>query len=1081
MSQQIMLKARGLYTHPNALSEVPEGSLVVADNVVIDRNGVIEPRRGLAQYGDTFGTGADTAKQLLTYKNRILRHYDDVLQFDDGTGDFDDFYGDYSEPVAGLRMKYVEANGNLYFTSSEGVKKISATAANDFTTSAGFIRDVGAPRGLDVTGVVNYDTTGFFTDTSKVAYRIVWGYTDDNQNLVLGFPSAPIEITNFSDSLTGTVDLTFAIPTEIGTSSTEYFYQVYRTAVTQAPTVPDLADISAGDEMYLVVEDFPSSGELSAGIVTLTDITPETFRVNGALLYSNGVSGEGIQQGNYRPPIARDIALFQESMFYAYTESIQRLELDLLSVSLLTSGTSTFTITDGTATNTYTFRGVREKTAVTFDTKANTTASGYFLLSSANDSRQYYVWANKTGSDTEPSALDTVGRLGIEVDLSAAVTAASVATAVATAVVATGDFTSSILSATATFTAANNGPATNATNGTTGFGGGAFAISVTQQGTGEDASTKKILLSGALTPAQQIDETARSIVTVINQNSSEIVNAYYNSSSTTVPGLIQLEQRNLSGAAFWVYADSTNTGSQFSPSLPATNTGTVISSNEIEPNAVYFSKYQEPEAVPLVNKFKVGPKDKAILRILPLRNGLFILKEDGIYRLTGTNGSFSVDPFDNSAILIAPDSAVVLNNQIYMLSSQGVVTISDTGVSVISRPIEDKLRKITSNDYDFQYPSFGVSYETDRAYLLWTVSSSNDTVATQCYRYNTFTNSWTRFPIAKTCGVVNPSDDTLYLGAADENFIERERKSFDRSDYADRQIDLALGPNAIGDETLILSSTTDVDVGDVLIQTQYLSPYLFNQLLKKLDLDPGVADTDYYSSLVFAAGDHFRTKLDDLASKLDADTGITATTFLSGISAGTDFEDYQDDFNVITALLNADPTVIFGNYKTSTGTRDVEVIVTAVSNSTNTATVQFNLDYVQGPIIVFKGISSTVQWAPQHFGDASIQKHVREGTVLFENSVFFGASVGYSSDLSPGFERTSFTKTGIGDWGGFIWSEQNWGGEGNATPLRTYIPRDKQRCRYLNCQFVHESAREKFSLYGISLTFRPLSERAYRR
>jgi hypothetical protein len=169
MSQQsVTLKARGLYSYPNSLSEMPEGALTVADNVVIDRNGVIEPRRGFKQYGDELTLGIDRAKQLLTYKNRILRHFGTTLQYDNGTGTFTSFSGSYLETETGLRLKSVEANGNLYFTTANGVKRISATSASQFSSGAGYIRGAGGTAALDVNGTVNYTTTGFFGNETTV-------------------------------------------------------------------------------------------------------------------------------------------------------------------------------------------------------------------------------------------------------------------------------------------------------------------------------------------------------------------------------------------------------------------------------------------------------------------------------------------------------------------------------------------------------------------------------------------------------------------------------------------------------------------------------------------------------------------------------------------------------------------------------------------------------------------------------------------------------------------------------------------------------------------------------------------------
>lgn len=1200
MSQSTMLKAKGLYTYPNNLSEIPEGALTVADNVVIDRNGVVEPRRGFPQYGTTFGIGTDRAKQLMVYKDRILRHFASSLQYDNGSGTFSTFAGTYEETEAGLRIKSVESNGNFYFTTASGIKAISAKTAADFTTAAGYIRNAGGVPALDVTGQINYSTAGFFDPVSKVAYKTTWAFRDANNNLIEGATSSRLVMTNFSTTDSGTVDLTFAIPSDIGTTDTQFFYRIYRTAVLDAPDVATLSDIDPGEEMNLVIEDFPTTAQLLTRTITVNDSTPEDFRESGELLYTNPVSGEGILQSNTPPPIAKDVALFQNTVFYANTETAQQIEISLLSVSQLISLVSNISIHQGSIVNTYIFRGRPEVTEFTFDTQASTNDGGYFLINSSSNARKYFVWFDKTGSTPQPTGLDIVGRIAIKADISGATSANDVATIVETALNTTIDFNADTIGAVVTVTNSDNGEADNAVDGASPVGG-VFAINVTQEGYGNgqkeiteftfdtkvnttngsyflfndaqninkyfvwfdktgatpvptgpdtvgrtalkaditaattaaqvasvvytqinaitnfstsilsnvvtvtninngpttDASTglvapggafailvtqqgeNYVLLSSNISPAQAIDETARALVTAINNNAAEVVNAYYLSGPDDLPGLILLQSRTIDGPSFYLTADSTTTGEEFSPALP-TSGQSVVSANDIEPNALFYSKFQQPEAVPIVNKFNVGPKDKAIKRILPLRESLFILKEDGIYRVTGQAGSFILDPFDNTSNILAADSAVVLNNQIYMLSTQGVVTISDTGVSVISRPIEDKLDKIASGNFDYVTNTFGVAYESDRSYLLWTVTNTNDHTPTQMFRFNTFTTAWTRWPISKTCGIVKFSDDKLYLGAGDENFIEKERKDFARTDYADREYDLEILQNGIDGLNIHLSSVTDVIVGDVLVQTQYLTIYKFNQLLKKLDLDPGVSDQNYFSLLEASAGVNFRDSIDELAIKLDNDPGVDNTNFASSIGSGTDFIDFQDDFNIIVIILNSDSGAVFSNYPTSTGTIVFEALINSVNINTNTVTLFYGSPMIQGDVISSRGIKTDIVWAPQSFGDVSLLKQVSEGTFLFENTTFYSATISYSSDLSPNFEETPFNESGLGDWGAFVWGEQNWGGEGSQVPIRTYLPRDKQKCRFIRPQFKHIISREKFSLFGISLTVRGISSRAYR-
>ena len=89
---------------------------------------------------------------------------------------------------------------------------------------------------------------------------------------------------------------------------------------------------------------------------------------------------------------------------------------------------------------------------------------------------------------------------------------------------------------------------------------------------------------------------------------------------------------------------------------------------------------------------------------MPLRDNLYVLKEDGVYIVSGSSPSnFSVRLLDNSVFVTAPDTAVVLNNQIYCLTNQGICVISDTGVSIISSSIDDIVKLISSSNYDFKF------------------------------------------------------------------------------------------------------------------------------------------------------------------------------------------------------------------------------------------------------------------------------------------------------------------------------------------------------------------------------------------
>lgn len=1149
--QNVLMKHKGLSTYSNPLNPnvVIDGSHFESLNIVIDRNEVAEPRRGFFQYGDTFGVSSDRTKQLINYKDTVLRHVLSGIQYDsDGAGSFLSFMGDaVNEIQTGLRIKYIEANGNLYLTSATGIKKISARNSSDFSTVA--IQAAGGVKALDLTAKPNYTANGFLSGNSKVAYRLVWGYNDLNDNLILGAPSSRVVVYN--QAITScVVDISFPIPDEV--DSTTFFYELYRTGLTTATIGTEPGD--PGDEMNLVLEDNPTSGEITAGEVTFTDITPDDFRKNGTLLYTNPTSGDGIESANDKPPFATDIALYKGYTFFSNTKTVQRLNLSFLSVQNLVTNVSNFIIQDGVSTNTYLFQGSEETYTINFTGTTHPDyvnlvpgAAKYFTLTSTNDERNYYVWYYETSNDQDPVI---PGYLGIKVTLLVGDTLTDIISKTAAAIlVDTDDFNISTPGGSVLSIACSNNGAVTVTPATT-IGSG-FSDTKDGLGTGEDAASNKIFLprvptgsENGPTTSQQLEQVANSLVRVINQEDT-LVNAYYISGFNDVPGQMLFERKTTTGAAFYL---TSNEGEEFNPTLPASG-NSVISQNEVRPNRIYYSKYQQPDAVPLANFVDIGPKDREIKRIIALRDSLFIFKEDGIYRLSGDTAPFTIAPFDFSSQILAADTLVVLNNQIYGLSTQGVIVVTDTGVSVISRPIEDKLLKIIRQGFNYKTASFGISYETDRSYLLWTVTQSTDTVATQAFRYNTFTNTWTRWDNTQTCGIVNFADDKMYLGAGDKNFIEKERKTLTRKDYADRQFDLNVQLNGISDTLINLNSVSEVAVGDVLLQTQYLTSDQFNRLLMKLDIDTGVTDQDYYSTLQYLAGTDMRAKLVLLAQKLDLDPGVGDTNYFSSInnytysitsnsvasqtiitvgahnikagryisisgsnstpsingtwkvlsvtgttitidkavtvagSAGTlqtavnDFRDMQACFNIINTKLNNDGNVFFTNYPLSTGTFDFEVVILDYDTPNSTVIVDKPEIFLFGNIELYKAIQSTIVWNPQYFQDPSTKKQVREGSMMFENSNFSLVKIAYASDSSPAFVENDFYGSGIGDWGQFSFGNINWGGVGAAIPLRTYIPADKQRCTFLTVRFKHRVAFEKYSHYGMSLTFRPYSTR----
>lgn len=663
-----------------------------------------------------------------------------------------------------------------------------------------------------------------------------------------------------------------------------------------------------------------------------------------------------------------------------------------------------------------------------------------------------------------------------------------------------------------------------------------------------DIASKKSITAISVGSQTTVTSTAHALqdgqqVVIMNSDSVPSIDGVYTIFNSTA-NTFQIDKAVTTAGTSGVY-------SKFTDSVSATN--------EAKTNRVYYSKFQQPEAVPITNYLDIGGTGDAILRIFPLRDSLFVFKEDGLYRISGEIAPFTVALFDSSCKLIAADSVNVSNNLVYAWTRQGIAAVSESGITVVSRPIEFDLFALNTPEYvNFRTATWGIGYESDNSYTVYTIQTVEDVVATIGYRYSTLTNSWTTIDKTVTCGVIPTDQDKLYLGCGDINNIEVERKAFDRTDYADREYTKVISSGRVESNGLVIGFSTlnDFGVGDVIEQSTYVNPYLFNALLLKLDIDPGVTDTNYFSTLKASAGSDMRQKLVALATKLDADAGVADTDFLSTIdfksgtitsmttgnpgvitstahglftgrmvtiagntsivspngtssvtvlSANTftvpsnittavgdgsfvtdinSIYDIQACYNKVIAKLNADVGIAFSNYQSITSLTKIEAIVTSLNYVTKKATLNIALEFTVGDVTLYKAILSKIRFSPITMGNPLSLKHISETTLLFQNKTFTKGMLSFSTDLLPEAIPVNVLGQGNGIFGigtgnfgqGFF------GGNSHSAPFRTYVPRQCQRCTYLVLEFAHGIAREKFVLYGATVTANENSEstRGYR-
>lgn len=696
MAEENIFNLRGLKTFPSEFTEEP-GGLLDCKNVVINARGTIEARRGFKLHDSlTGGLAVFAYSRIMEYQERLLLNSysetDNILAY--GNSSHQSFtiidndnphFGTNITPAAvdqNRRMREFKQNGNFYFTTSDGVKKLDIFSGPWY--NAGIFRALGGSGALA-------NPTGWFEHDTQVAYRVLWGYTDANDTVVLGPPSGRIEVTqNAGSGETRDIQLTLQVPPD---ATASHFFQVYRS--------PQSADSSTpgNEEMGLVYEANPTAAEITAAEVVFTDSTPDTLR--GATIYT-APSQEGLINSNFEPPFSKDVTSYKNMGVYANTRRRHNILITLLGVG---------------APN-----GIQEDDDI------------------------------------------TIARAGVD----------------------------------------------------------SFSFqlrAITDSGT---PASGEFVVEQDFTPAENVSLTAQNIVDAINSDTSNAsVYAVYESGFNDLPGKIRIYERNLSDTngsttlhGSLTVTVSSNGSTAWSPDLSSAKS----SSAEVAVNRIYFSKPNQPESVPLLRFVNVGGRNFDILRCFGLQDGILVLKEDGIFAIYGeTFESFVVQKIDSTAVLKSYSSAVVLNERVFCLSTQGIISISMNGVQIVSRDIEsDILMLLNQRNLDTTFwleTTWALAYESERKYILF-ISSFDDEggllqASDNAFVYDLFTQQWTKWKTPSLdnggmfAGIVASFDDKIYLNehfdSSNSNLLV-ERKDKANTDYLD------------SDQTITISSSSATQV-----------------------------------------------------------------------------------------------------------------------------------------------------------------------------------------------------------------------------------------------------------------------------
>jgi hypothetical protein len=409
MGKTLLLKPIGLYNGPNRLSELPEGALADANNVIFRQPGVIEPRYAFTAWssGGSNWSTAGAARSIYAWADTsipadrlVVHHAGNKLAHQSGTsGDaWTEASGTYTRPDATWAVvRFAEARKNLYASASEGVYRLTAYNATPIAA--------GIPKPLDI-GVASTTTVGALalTDDYAYRYRATVTFLDDNGGTWESAPSHAFVARNSATYGYGTSQRDFTLriylpAAQMTGTATSYSVRLYRSkGISGAGNEPV-------DEQGLVYQVALTSTDISTnGYVDIRDRVPDAL-IGAAAYFSP--SQEGIVASNERPPVAWDMTWHGRRMLYANTTAKHRFTLRLLSASAIVAN-DTIVIGGRTYTAKASGAGANEYNIITsYSAQVNIqeTAKNLVRAINADNSATFYAYYVSGADDPAGSIL----------------------------------------------------------------------------------------------------------------------------------------------------------------------------------------------------------------------------------------------------------------------------------------------------------------------------------------------------------------------------------------------------------------------------------------------------------------------------------------------------------------------------------------------------------------------------------------------------------------------------------------------------------------------------------------------------
>lgn len=696
----------GLQTDPGPFSGAPDGALVDAHNVVVERKGLIEPRGGLVCLIDSTlkaaGAVIQHAHQDSALHSRAVWAVTAAPVWSMRSNEATTIAGPTSFTKG--RVHSAVARGRLLFTSQNGVCEWPTAASGGTVAYRAGLPAPSMPWGYVVTGGSAGTWLG---NNQSVAYRFVLVRFRDDGTPMESAPTAPFIVRNASGASGGVTfiaapGLTYT-PWDVNSTFDALkagdVLRVYRAPVLNAATG------TPSDVMKL-----RANLTITAGVVqTFTDALGDS-EWNGPQLYSNA-KREGSDQTRLRPAYARDVCGFNGMMLYAGYKTPHRLAVTCKSIGDIAADPQeticTKTVTGSIAIGSPNITGLSA-------TDVKYLAAGQYITTT-------YAAGGFPGSvDAKFPANTTI--VSVNVGAGTAVASANALSTAAAGGLTVWDWIGVTDGATTYRQFAEEAANTTINellwrqaHGATGVYMGGYA----------DLEFKWM---NASTRVKDV---------VLRCTGGDEVNGRPEFRNV----LMIFERASLSTTAFTVKSTKPRA---FSRALDTTGIASLQDGGDAR---IAMSVNDIPDAVPELNTIDVGDLSSAIYRIVATRGTVFVFKADGVYQLFGNDpSSVSVQLLD--ATVRPPNADIAANwitargDTVYAMTSRGPMAITEMGATPFGGAIMETLRETFRPTFErvSSFTSCSAGAAPGTPYVLF---SFEDAQGSNVYAFNTDTSAWT--------------------------------------------------------------------------------------------------------------------------------------------------------------------------------------------------------------------------------------------------------------------------------------------------------------------------------------------------